>query len=208
MNIRNHIRQAIVDGLDAHVTQRYGQAGAIFHDENEFIPFDDLNFNSEYGYFRISLLPDIERDCTNENPDTLHLGKDYSEDWKPLIWADGGGNLAMIGDPWNAADLYQALHAYLFGGSLDAEKISENDPAWDYMKRIDWAIDEYREYIPGAKRRTRDRVGNTIRAAATRGAIRGAVQDDIGNWKFRPATFRGWLVKTARETRGRKQQIQ
>ena len=201
MNIRDHIRKAITGGLAANFTQQAGLSGIVFHDENEFIPFTDLNYNNEFGYYRLSLFPDLPRDCTNENQDTIHHGKDF-HDWKPLIWADSGGNLTMLGDAWNAADLYQALKRFFETGTVDAEEISENDPAWDYMRRMDWAIKEYRDILNPINQSDRQ-IGNTIRAAASRGAIRGCSQSEAGNWHFRPPAFRGWLVKTRDETRGR-----
>lgn len=200
MNIRNHIRSAIHDGLSAAFAQQEGKAGVIFHDENEFIPFEDLNYNNEYGYYRLSQFPDLQRDCTNENPETLHYGKDFP-DWKPIIWADSGGNLCLIGDVRQAADLYQALGRLLLHGESDSEEISENDTSWDYMKRIDWAVKEYRDYMDD--QRTDAQISNTIRAAADRGAIHGCSQTESGAWYFRPPAFRGWLVKTRDEKRGR-----
>lgn len=201
MNIRAHIRKAIAGGLAAHFTQQAGQPGIVFHDENEFIPFADLNYNNEFGYYRLSLFPDIQRDCINENQDTIHYGKNFHE-WKPLIWADSGGNLTMLGDVFNAADLYQALKSFFETGTVDAEEISENDPAWDYMRRMDWAIKEYRNILEPIGMND-IQIGNTIRAAASRGAIRGCSQSEAGHWYFRPPAFRGWLVKTRDETRGR-----
>lgn len=200
MNIRDHIRREL-RSLPASFTQQAGQAGVIFHDENEFIPFDDLNYNSEYGYYRLSQFPDLQRDCTNENPETLHHGKDFGDDWKPLIWADSGGNLNMIGDVWQAADLYQALGRMLLHDEMDSEEISENDASWDYMKRIDWAVKEYRDYMEDG--RSDAQIANTIRAAADRGAIHGCSQTESGAWFFRPPAFRGWLVKARDEKRGR-----
>jgi hypothetical protein len=201
MNIRDHIRSAIHDGLPAAFAQQKGEAGVTFHDENEFIPFADLNYNNEYGYYRLSQFPDLSRDCTNENPETLHYGKDFGDDWKPIIWADSGGNLNMIGDVWQAADLYQALGRMLLHGEMDSEEISENDASWDYMKRIDWAVKEYRDVI--GDNRDDDQIANTIRAAAKRGSVRGCSQDDTGSWYFRPPAFRGWLIKSRDEKRGR-----
>lgn len=71
MNIRDHVRKAIIGGMPAEFTQREGVGGILFHGENEFIPFDDLNYNSVYGYYRLSQFPDVDRDCTNENPETI-----------------------------------------------------------------------------------------------------------------------------------------
>lgn len=200
MNIRDHIRKAIAGGLPAQFSQQDGLAGVLFHDENEFIPFDDLNYNNEYGYYRLSQFPDLQRDCTNENPETLHYGKDF-HDWRPLIWADSGGNLNMIGDIWQAADLYQALSKLLKNGEVDPEEISENDAQWDYMKRTDWAVKEYREFMNDD--RSDSEIANTIRVAADNGRIHGCSQDSRGAWHFRPQAFRGWLVKTRDEKRGR-----
>lgn len=205
MNIRDHIRSAIVDGLPAEFTQREGKAGILFHDENEFVPFDDLNYNNEYGYYRQSQLPTVQGDCTSENPETLHWGKDFGDDWKPIIWADSVGNLELIGDIWQAADLYQALGRLLLHNENDPEEISENDASWSYMKRMDWAIREYRDYIGDT--RTDDQIGNTIRAAARNKRVWGCSQDSRGNWYFRPESFRGWLVKTREEARGRAREI-
>lgn len=101
-----------------------------------------------------------------------------------------------------AADLYQALGRLLLHGELDDEQIREEDPAWPYMKPMRWAIQEYRNYI-GDEREDSD-IGNTIRAAARNKRIRRASQDEAGNWYFYPASFRGWLVKTREEARGRK----
>lgn len=200
MNIRDHIRKAIHEGLLAQFTQQNGRAGILFHDEGEFIPFDDLNYNSTYGYYRLSQFPDLQRDCTNENPETLHYGKDFHE-WRPIIWADSGGNLSMIGDIWQAADLYQALGRLLLHGETDPEEVSENDASWYYMKRMDWAVAEYKSVFPDSG--ADSQIRNTIGTAARHGRIWGCAQDDTGAWHFRPECFRGWLVKTRDEKRGR-----
>jgi len=119
MNIRDHVRSEL-KSLPASFAQRGGQAGVIFHDENEFIPFDDLNYNSEYGYYRLSQFPNLQRDCTNENPETLHYGKDFP-DWK-LFMPSGGGNFAeLISTPPNLDLIY-------FGSLPPAE--TENYLLW------------------------------------------------------------------------------
>lgn len=107
----------------------------------------------------------------------------------------------MIGDIWQAADLYQTLGRLLLHGETDPEEISENDSQWDYMKRIDWAIREYRDFFGDS--RPDAEIGNTIRAAAAVKRIWGCSQDSRGNWYFRPESFRGWLTKTRDEKRGR-----
>lgn len=200
-NIRDHVRKAIVGGLAAQMTQRDGQSGVLFHDESEFIPFSDLNYNNKYGYFRISQFPEIQRDCENDNPERIHRGSDFHE-WVPFIWSDSGGDLTLLGDDYQLADLYQALGDYLLHGKLDDEEISEDDPMWSYMRRIDWAVNEYRTVLSDDIR-TDDKIANTIRAAAAAGRIHGAKLGESGNWYFNPPRFRGWLVKTRDEKRGR-----
>lgn len=200
-NIRDHVRKAINAGLLATMTQQSGVSGVLFADENEFIPFGDLNYNNEYGYYRLSLFPDIQRDCENDNPERIHKGADFHE-WVPLIWSDSGGDLTLLGDDYQLADLYQALGDYLLHGKVDDEEVSEDDPMWSYMRRIDWAIGEFRDFFPDDTR-TDDKIANTIRAAAAAGRIRGAKLGESGNWYFNPPRFRGWLVKTRDEKRGR-----
>lgn len=187
-----HVLASVRDGLPATMTQQNGVSGVIFHDENEFIPFVDLNYNSEYGYYRMSKFPDLQRDCTNENRENIHRGVDFSEGWQPYIWSDSGGNLTLLGEDYQLADLYQSLKAFLERGELDPEPISEDDPSWDYMRGIDWAIDEMLAYTGGSDRA---KVADTIRAAARRGAINGAKQSDGGKWYFNRPKFRGWMIR-------------
>lgn len=72
--ILEHIKQSIVDGLAARLEIQDGEPGVTFLDEGEFIPFADLNYNQEYGYFRISEFPTIPRDCENSPVDGRKLG--------------------------------------------------------------------------------------------------------------------------------------
>lgn len=197
MNIREHVLKAINGGLAAKQTQRDGVSGVLFTGpdsppDGEFIPHSDLNYNNEFGYYQISQFPDIARDCTNENPENLHRGE-WPDGWSPLIWSDSGGNLTMVGEDYQAADLYQALRLYFERGELDPERITEDDWAWDYMKGIDWAVREAQDY---GWTQSREQIADTIRTAARRGNINGATQGpDTKKWYFNPAKFRGWLVR-------------
>lgn len=65
MTILEHVKQAISEGLAARLATQAGEPGALFLDEHEFIPFGDLNYNSDLGYFKMSLFPDARRECTN-----------------------------------------------------------------------------------------------------------------------------------------------
>ncbi len=44
------------------IIERDGQPGILFLDENEFIPFSDLGYNSEIGFFSKSRFPDVKSD--------------------------------------------------------------------------------------------------------------------------------------------------
>lgn len=204
-HIAMHVLSAIRGGMPGTMTQQNGVAGVLFPDENEFIPFVDLNYNSEYGYYRLSQFPDLQRDCTNENRETIHRGMGFGDDWHPYIWSDSGGNLTLLGDIYQVADMYQALKALLERGELDPEEISEDDPNWDYMRGIDWAIDEALDFWAHQGRLlTRTQAGDTIRAAARRGSINGVSQGDSGKWYFNRPKFRGWLHKAENHRPGPK----
>lgn len=207
MNIREHVLRAINDGLTAKRTQRDGVSGALFFGpdeppDGEFIPFEFLGVNKTYGYFDVRQLPSVQSDCTNENPETLHRGQ--WDEWEPIIWSDSGGNLTMVGDDDQAADLYQALKAYLEHGELDPEPIGEDDWAWDYMRGIDWAVREAQDY---GWTQDPKQIADTIRTAARRGSINGATQGpDTSRWYFNPPKFRGWLRKEDAHKTGPKNQ--
>lgn len=214
MNIREHVLKAINAGLEAKKTQRDGVSGVLFTGpdsapvigpdsppDSDFIPFHDLNYNDEYGYYQMSVFPGLQRDCTNENPETLHRGN-YGEGWMPLVWADSGGNLTLVGDDHEAADLYQALKLFFEKGEFDPEPVGEDDWAWGYMKGIEWAVEQAQDY--GWEQEV-DRIADTIRTAARRGSIHGATQEPkTGRWKFNPPKFRGWLIKEEAHKRGPK----
>ncbi len=38
----------------------------VFYDENETIPLTDLGYNSEYGFYKLSLLPDVKNEAKTE----------------------------------------------------------------------------------------------------------------------------------------------
>lgn len=63
--IEEHVAQAIAEGMPGRLVVQDGVPGVIFPDENKFIPFADLNYNSTYGYYEISGFPDLARDCRN-----------------------------------------------------------------------------------------------------------------------------------------------
>lgn len=70
MNIEQHVEEAIQSGMVARLIERNGKRGVLFLDIDstpggEFIPFSDLNYNSDFGYFQLSIFPLARRDCIN-----------------------------------------------------------------------------------------------------------------------------------------------
>lgn len=193
-NIRQHVSECEV----AVRTQDSGVPGVLFQDENEFIPFADLGYNGELGYYRLSAHPDASNECTNENPETIHAGE-FSDPWDAYIWADADGYLHLLGEIWQVADLYQALGDFLLRNQLHPEKISEDDPEWGNSFSIAEAVAEAVAYGFPEKF-----LADRIRQAARDGRIPGARQDVEGRWMFRKAKFRGWLVNEAAHRPGRK----
>ena len=125
---------------------------------------------------------------------TLHRCR-FTDDWQPLA-VDVDGDLFLIGEDHEAQQLHDLLAAYLAAGTLDDEIVSEFDPAWTYMKPMFAAVQVVRETAPAyAVSRTDDQIGNSLRAAARRGTITAASQDDAGNWYFRLPAVRGWAIR-------------
>lgn len=199
MNIRIHALRSIRHKMPARFDVQAGAAGIVFEDENEFIPFADLGYNPEYGYFRMSALPNVASDCTNENPETIHRIEEPGDEDPMFAWCDSDGDPHLIGEWWQVADLYAALHAALHDGVL-AEPIDRLDPAWGNHFTITRAVQEALEFGYG---NDAEQMADTIRAAARAGRIRGATQDDAGRWTVPAATFRDWLIRSQQERRGR-----
>ena len=202
MNIRLHVLASIRSGMPAQITVQACRSGVQFlADDQAFIPFERLNYNKALGYFDTAALPGQPCECENENPETIHLYADTSPDEPMFAWLDADGYPHLLGTAAQAADLYAALGAFLLRGELDPEPIDEFDPAWG--QNLDIA-DAVREAIAYGYADDGDeaRVADTIRAAARAGRIRKARQVN-GQWSLPKLTFRGWLVKSADEKRGR-----
>ena len=201
MNIRQHLLKSILSGLPARFDVQGAVSGVLFEDEQEFIPLSDLGYSSEIGYYRLSRFPAAANECDNSNPETIRLLADSDGDGQtPLyVWMDADGEPHMLGELHQAADLYSALGALLHDGRTTGEPISEHDPAWGQNYDIRQAVEEAIVYGYGSDR---ERLADSIRAAARAGRIRGATNVD-GRWSIPPLTLRGWLVRSREEKRGR-----
>lgn len=201
MNIRERILKSILSGLPARFDVQGAVSGVLFEDEQEFIPLSDLGYSGELGHYRLSRFPDVRNECDSSNPETIHLlaGSDEDGNAPMYVWCDADGDPHLVGELHQAADLYAALGELLHAGRTTGEPISEHDPAWGRNYTISQAVEEAIVYGYGTDR---ERMADSIRAAARAGRIRGATQVD-GRWSIPPLTLRGWLVRSAEERRGR-----
>ena len=202
MNIRDHALKSIRAGMPARFDVQVERGGVRFlADDGEFIPFDDLGFNSRLGYYRLSTFPDVPSECENDNPESIHIlqGSDAEGEDPLYVWKDADGDLHMLGEAHQAADLYAALCELMFNYRPTGDPISEYDPAWGRNYDIARAVEEAWAFgLEGDG----ESIAKRIRAAAAAGRIRGASRVD-GRWSLPPFTLRGWLVRTRDEKRGR-----
>lgn len=216
MNIRQHVLIAINDGLTARRIVRDGVPGVLFFgpDEpagGEFIPFDSLGVNRDYGYFDTRGLPAVPSDCTNENPETIHLmlqtqaegdeDFDHGEDYRMYVWAQNeSGIVTLLGHKWQLGDLYQALGAFLLRDEiaepLDEEEVGDN---------LHWLQASDAAYFASKTNPARfpqpdEQLQNSIRVAGSAGRIR-TRQGESGRTYYERPSVEEWALRE--ETRGR-----
>lgn len=114
---------------------------------------------------------------------------------------DDADQLYLVGERHLAQELHNLLRAFL-SGEIQPEIISEDDPRFGGHISIAEAVEE--AIAAGYyERGDEDRARNSINVAAAAGRIRGAAQGTTGRWTFPPRTFRGWLVRSQADPRGR-----
>lgn len=130
---------------------------------------------------------------------TIHPVTDTAPDMPPmfaLVTADGDPYL--IGEWSELLDLHVALSSAIAGNLADP--IDRLDPCWGNHYSIARAV---QEAVGHGYANDPTQMADTIRAAARAGRIRGAAQDPAGRWTVPASTFRGWLVRSQQEQRGR-----
>lgn len=130
---------------------------------------------------------------------TIHLYAEGSAHADPIyVWRTGDGHAYVLGNMAELTALHTALTAAM-AGNVEPEPISGQDIAWGMNVDIPLAVKAAVAYgLDGTKAQLAD----SIRAAARRGAIRGAQQIN-GRWSLPRYTLRDWFVKTETERRGR-----
>lgn len=118
--------------------------------------------------------------------------------WLVMIEGSHPGRTGFDSHLYNTRRTY-AADLSIFVGSASSSEIDA------MIGDIAWAVEEARQC--GWTQEDKQ-IGNTIRAAARRGAIPGARQGNSGRWYFDKATLSEWLYRSANETRGRPSAIE
>lgn len=207
-NIRESIQSFINGGGNAVITVKRTTPGVLFTDENEFIPFSDLGYSSDLGYYRISQFPNRKNKTTNENPESIHQYDtgDPSDDWEAYIWVDASYTAHMLGTKAQCADLYNALGELLEKGTIDGEKISDSHPVWGRPLSISQACEAAVEWNPG-EFQDNGSLASRIRQAAQAGRLI-AEKDPAGRWQFPQDKLYEWVMDSNAHKTGAKPDIE
>lgn len=198
--IQDLISDYIQDSGMARLETVDGVRGVLFLDENEFIPWRDLGYNSTYGFYRLSHLPNVENE-TEYATWTIHplINNDPDDDWRPFVLLDSDGNGILLGDRWQVEELLPVLQAFLERGVVD-EPVDDEVIGVKYFT-IAEACEEAYGYDPIAypyhTPEEQDRLRRRLQRNIQRGNLWGVKQDPQNRYKIRASAFRGWLVKKA-----------
>jgi hypothetical protein len=192
-------KQFIKETGEAHEETRGHIRGVVFHDDDVFIPYTELGYNSEYGFYSTAISPDIESEATYLTW-TIHPVKERHPDpdrpWEPFAILDSGEFGYLLGERWQVAELVTVLQAFLERGEM-SEAIDDDDEALGTRwLTISEAVEEANAFDPD-KYPLDGSTDYRIRQAARRGdwlENGRAKQDSGGRWKFHARRFRGWLV--------------
>ena len=185
MNISQMIEQFIKDGGPAQVTTRQGQAGVLFTDENEFIPWGDLGYNQEYGFYRISHLPGLHDEVGVNFSTARFLSHDGEEEYPQwAILTDDHTDGFVIGEWGSVAKLYQTLKELVENGK--AEEVNELDERLGHPWMAAQEAAKFADERMGISITAR-----AIRYACDRGEIRHATKD--AQWRMPQQSFVSWL---------------
>jgi hypothetical protein len=189
MNNQSAIKQFIKDGGQAVITARNGQAGVLFTDESlgQFIPWGDLGYNADLGFYEISKFPTAHNDVGVNFSAARFRTYDGEEEYSQwAILADDGTDGFVIGEWGSVVQLHAALSALLETGQ--AEEIDELDERLGHP----WMT------ISEAARYAQERCGvrisiRGVQYACERGEIRLANRDN-GKWRLPQRPFVTWLA--------------
>lgn len=190
-NIRQRLTADMIDGkIEGHYEINDALEPGVQFRHLGFIRLQDLGHNQERGYFDRRRWPEAPSDYTNERTDLIHPYDDDADDgWEAYVWETDGGNLSMLGERWQIADLYQALGEFLRGETPPAEEIDDYDTRWGYP----YTIAEAALHCAIVWELSRQECMEILKWACESGKIKGARRDDTGRWFFGKRALQAYM---------------
>lgn len=185
MNIQTTVKDFISNGGQAVITEQDGQHGVLFTDkQNEFIPWGDLGYNSEIGFYPISEFPGEHNEVGVNFSAVRFETSDGESDY--VMWGivtDDGTDGFVIGEWGATVKLYQVLKTLVETGV--AEEVDELDSRLGHPWLTPTMASEYALEL-GVSLTPR-----AIQYACQRKEIKRAEYDN--GWTFPQRSFRNWL---------------
>lgn len=200
--IQTLISEFIESGGLAHVTTQNGNGGVLFTDDNQFIPWLDLGYSSEYGFYQISRLPNIENEASYSTW-SIHplVGSENSYGVPLYVLLDADGYGFLLGERWQVAELLPVVQQFMATGEA-SEPVDDEVIGVKYYS-IAEACAVAHEYDPAKYPYTtpgdQDRLRRRIQQLIRRGNIYGTKKDPQGFYRIRATAFRGWLSKRGKQ---------
>lgn len=196
-SIQRMIFEFIDEGGAAVLENVDGVRGVRFTDiGGEWMPWTDIGFNSQYGFYSLSHLQSVENEAKYEDW-TIHSidQKDPNDEWEGFAILDGDGFGFVVGERWKAEELHCRLVRFLLFNEQD-EKIDYDDESLGTLwYSTSEAVKVAMEYDPD-QFETVEKTRQRIQRAAGRGSIKHG-KTPSGQLKFQSRVFRGWLAKAA-----------
>lgn len=132
----------IQEMIEQHI-QQYGTAaavvatvddieGVIFMDEGEFIPFYDLGYNRELGFYRLSLFPDVQNEAGRPawSVRRIIMPDEEGQEQEPIYALfNPAGNGYVLGSEGMIKDFLPVLQAFVEKGE-QGKPVAANEVRW------------------------------------------------------------------------------
>ena len=190
--IRTMIDQYIRHGGSAQYATVGGEHGVLFtNDAAQFVPWSAIGYSQELGFFDSRQFP---AESTTAAPPqyTIHPVSGAGG-WQAVALIDEGGHGYLIGETWQAWELYHALGAFLHRHEAATPLDEDAEELGHQWLTVAEAVQLAHEHN-AAKYPLTNATAETIRRAAQRGKIKYS-KGPGGRYKFHAARFRGWLLR-------------
>lgn len=197
MDLQTIVKHFVKETGTAHEETRNNVRGVVFHDEGAFIPYTELGYNVEYGFYSTVLFPDVANEAVYRTW-TIHPIRETDPHAGPddqmFALLDSGGFGYVIGQRWQVAELLPVLRAFLERDET-GEEIDDDDEAFGYRwLPISEAVQVAHEF-DAEKYPLDGKAGYRIRQVARRGKWleNGSAKQIAGRWLFRADRLERWL---------------